>query len=61
MKKQKRILLVLMAGAMLIATQAGCRRRAIKNETAKKIVGQKLHLKGYYRRYPWKQGGRRKR
>jgi hypothetical protein len=58
MKKQKRILLVLMAGATLIATQAGCRRRPVKNETAKKIVGQKLHLQGYYRRFPWKQGGR---
>jgi len=57
MKKQKRILLVLMAGATLVATQAGCRRKPITNETAKKIVGQKLHLKGYYRRFPWKQGG----
>jgi len=58
MKKQKRILLVLMAGATLIASQGGCRRRPIKNATAKKIVGQKLHLQGYYRRFPWKQGGR---
>jgi hypothetical protein len=58
MKKQKRILLVLMAGATLVATHAGCRRKPTKNESTKKIVGQKLHLKGYYRRFAWKQGGR---
>jgi hypothetical protein len=58
MKKPRRILLVLMAVATLIVTQAGCRRKQIKNQTAQKIVGQRLHLKGYYRRLPWKQGGR---
>jgi hypothetical protein len=58
MKKPRRILLVLMAVATLIGTQAGCRRKQIKNQTAQKIVGQRLHLKGYYRRLPWKQGGR---
>jgi hypothetical protein len=58
MEKPRRILLVLMAVATLIVTQAGCRRKQIKNQTAQKIVGQRLHLKGYYRRLPWKQGGR---
>ena len=58
MKKQKRILLVLMALATLIAIPAGCGRKPIKNEAATKVVGQRLHLKGYYRRFPWKQGGR---
>ena len=62
MKKQKRIVLVLMALATLIAIQAGCGRKPVKNQlknqAAKKAVGQRLHLKGYYRRFPWKQGGR---
>lgn len=58
MKKQKRILLVL-AAATLVAAQAGCTRRPTKSETAAKTPGQKLHLKGYYRRFPWKQGGRK--
>ena len=58
MKKQKPILVVLMALATLIAIQAGCGRKPVKNQAAKKAVGQRLHLKGYYRRFPWKQGGR---
>jgi hypothetical protein len=59
MKEQKSVLLVLMAAATLIATQAGCSQKPNKTETSGNSVGQKLHLKGYYRHFPWKQGGRK--
>lgn len=56
MNKQGRLFFALLAAATLIATQAGCKPKPTENGAAPEISAQKMHLKGYYRRIPWKQG-----
>jgi hypothetical protein len=57
MKRRSCFLIVLLAGVALVATQIGCKSKP--TESAGKKVDEKLHLKGYYRSLPWKQGGRK--
>jgi hypothetical protein len=57
MKRRSYFLIVPLAGVALVATQIGCKSKP--TESAGKKLGEKLHLKGYYRSLPWKQGGRK--
>jgi hypothetical protein len=59
MKRWKEVFLVLIAASTLVATQIGCKSKPHNNESVGKNIGQKLNLRGYYRRFPWKQGGRK--
>ena len=54
MKQQTKALLALFASAVFVTFQIGC-----KPTPAVKKVEQRMHLKGYYRSLPWKQGGRK--
>jgi len=57
MKKRSCLLIALLVGAAFIAVQIACKSKP--TERAGKKASEKLHLKGYYRSLPWKQGGRK--
>lgn len=55
MKPNRPVFLVLVAAAILMISLVACNGKSKTADTANSN-GQKLKLKGYYRRIPWKQG-----
>src|SRR5260370_42302251 len=60
MKKQRRVLLVLLVSATLVGSQSGCNRSPKKIETVVKKAERKYHLQDVYGHRPWKGGTGRK-
>ena len=56
MKKPTQFSAAAIAVVMLLAVFPGCTSKSAKDEPTS-VAGEKMHLKGYYRRIPWKQGG----
>ncbi len=59
MKDRRQLLLTLLTALTLTMTQMGCSPKANQTGTSQPAPTERMHLKGYYRRIPWKQGTHR--